>query len=663
MSDTKLSINFLKKKDRMYYKSIIIFNKKYDIGSTSLKVDIPNELFKNTREKKIINITLIPEDLSIKPFEYKFNIFYGNNKAYCFLSEEKELLVEYNYLGNEEIIYENQVLKEYDGNGLVKRLVLINSPPELKISNKILNLWAPVTVDEFKDFNSFEISEYDNSNQNIGIKIIKNEEQFSMIDNIKNQETTLKTLFAELQSLVNNNISDKKIYKNTFSKYIIKEIDINFSQDKNILKEEFNTKEHYYLMYLYFVWYSIKSSFLNEKYNCQIPFIDLFNFLNQIYELYLKDQDLLVHEKIISFYSHTCFFFEKNSIEKYKSSNLNLIKKKEIKDKSVYGLSYSFLNKFILELNIKSHLFFPLLMLDCGIYYLRGKPIYGFNRESIANLKQNLFNLLPDIFFEYSDEVNEVKMENGFNYKSYGMVFLNIFSLLKNFHKSPVKDEYNNSNVRLFKHHAMLVSKELMHECFAHNKMIYNLKKEIYCPKRFFNRKKIVKLVPYSPSKKNEKINNNKGESEKFMEYFLGIYKNEFIIDLIFKIDYIGNLLDNVDYFVEENLQKLQQYIINKYKINHYKIKDYKDDNLSFEDEIISMNKLIEDYEKIHNNEKIKEQSLEIEDRDFLISKKNNVFIESSDDDDSDSFEHNENNNENEKDRTSVPFFKTLHIS
>ena len=94
----------------------------------------------------------------------------------------------------------------------------------------------------------------------------------------------------------------------------------------------------------------------------------------------------------------------------------------------------------------------------------------------------------------------------------------------------------------------------------------------------------------------NEKLS---GESGKFFEYFFGKYcGNRLIIDLIFKIDYIGNLLDNVEYFVKEDLHELQKYIIYKYKITNYKDIKYDDNNLSFEDEIKKMEEIISIHEK-----------------------------------------------------------------
>ena len=85
-------------------------------------------------------------------------------------------------------------------------------------------------------------------------------------------------------------------------------------------------------MFLYLIWYTIKNSYLSEKYKCKISIFDIFNTINSIYNKYLNDKDLLTYEKIILIYSQVSFLIEKNDINKYKSAKLNLVKRKDIKN-------------------------------------------------------------------------------------------------------------------------------------------------------------------------------------------------------------------------------------------------------------------------------------------------------------------------------------------
>ena len=346
---------------------------------------------------------------------------------------------------------------------------------------------------------------------------------------------------------------------------------------------------------------------------------------------------------------------------------------------SIYKFSLDFLKEFISKLNENSYLFFPLLILDCGTYYYNvdNKPIYGFNRESCSVIKEHLNELIPDIFFEYSEEGKSGEEESGFNYKGFKMVFINRHFTFKNLKKDPIKDEYKNEDEkRLFKHYGMLASKTLMHESFGHNKRIFNKKERIISPLRFFNRnKRFVKMVPLLFNLKHVDINNKKieyfkslnkkltGESGKFFEYFFGKYNNMLIIDLIYQIDYIGNLLDNIDYFVKDNLEDLQRYIINKYKITNNKSIKYNDKNLSFEEENKIMEELIDNHIKKNIIEMKKEQKKDEENNEInekvIEPKKDIVSFEGEYYENDEEFNESKELEENEDD--SLPFFKSLH--
>ena len=221
----------------------------------------------------------------------------------------------------------------------------------------------------------------------------------------------------------------------------------------------------------------------------------------------------------------------------------------------------------------------------------------------IIIIKEHLNQLFPEVFLEYSDEGNIIQKENRFNYKGFRVIFLNRFAMLKNLKRDAANDEYISvEEKRVFKHYAILSAKTIMHESFEHYKRIYNNKNNIVSPSRFYNKeKKFIKIIPFSSREKSD--NNIKlfkslnerltGESGKFFEYFFGKYNDNVLnIDLIFQIEYIGNLLDNIDYFVKENLDELKQYIINKYKISIYKNIKYDDKGLTLEQENKTMTQL-----------------------------------------------------------------------
>jgi len=87
---------------------------------------------------------------------------------------------------------------------------------------------------------------------------------------------------------------------------------------------------------------------------------------------------------------------------------------------------------------------------------------------------------------------------------------------------------------------------------------------------------------------------NYEGESGNFLEYFLGFYEDELVIDLLYSISDIGKLIDNVQYFTSEKLDVLKNYIINKYIISIKKIDFKEKDNTSLEQDIIEMDQLLD---------------------------------------------------------------------
>ena len=447
MPKSKLIIYFIKEKNRpIYYSSINFLNQTYTTKNNDLSIDIDDKYFNNEKEKIIFDLKIKPVDILSKDIKYKINIFYGINIAYCFLSVENEFLIEYNYIENQHIFYKDIELNHFDGNGLVKRLVLINSPTFLSISKISLTFFNRIILKTLKDYNSFEITDCDYSNSLFGIRPIKFEEKFNLINNMKEQEQELENLYNDLKVMIKQKIKVKDEYLKLFDNYNIKEYIMNFSQKKSILEKEFKNNEDYYLMFLYWVWYGIKNSYLNKKYNCNISINDIFNIMNEVYNKYLNDNDLLTYEKIILFYSEVSFLLEKNDIKEYKSAELRLIKRKVIKNNSIYGLSFDFLKEFFSKLKEKSYLFLPLLMIDCGTYYFNEdiEFIFGYNRESFDVIKNHFDELIPDVFLEYNERGNEVEEGSYFNYKSYRIIFLNRSDIFKNLKKDSVEDIYEN---------------------------------------------------------------------------------------------------------------------------------------------------------------------------------------------------------------------------
>jgi hypothetical protein len=76
-------------------------------------------------------------------------------------------------------------------------------------------------------------------------------------------------------------------------------IKMNFSQKKLALKNEFQDKQDYDLMYMYLLWFVIGSYYPRMKEEEHISIKDLLNVAENIYLEYLNDIDLMIYEKIM----------------------------------------------------------------------------------------------------------------------------------------------------------------------------------------------------------------------------------------------------------------------------------------------------------------------------------------------------------------------------
>ena len=637
MIKPQLIIKFLSIKNSENYNYIKIFGKTYDVNPMNfLEIDIPYELFKEEKEKIIIDIILISLDDDEKKIIFNYNAYYGINKAYCFTDIASNLKLKALF---ELCFYNGKIDIKIDKNNITEadsfddsnrqRITLINIDKNqyLEEINRYLNDYIPLSL---RDFNSFQISIFNHKYHYYSSKVIKEENDFSFVKAIENKKNILEQFYASLIDLTNKQTNNSDNYIKLIKKYDIEIIEnINFSQKKNILKKEFEIENIYYYIYLYYLYYSLYICLVYNKEKNVLKGLDIYNYINNFYNIYLKDNDLLTFQKVILFISNTIFFLHQNNIKKYDSMNLQYIKKKDIKEKSVFGCCFKFINNFIEKLNTQSLLFYPLLLLDSGKSYFYEKEIYCFNMEPIKVIKAHLQDLIPDVFFIYHEKsVNQEHYhEKGFNYKGYQCIFLNIETLIENFQFDLKTYEYKNKEEeKIIKNNSIRVSKTLFHESFAHNKFIFSFS-SCQSPTLFFNHDNdLIEIVPTNSEKSGPNILKasnceNKGESGKFLEYFFGMYESSLVIDLIFKIDNPYKLIDNIDYFVHKNLDMIKNYIIYKYIIKTRGI-DFSDkDDKTLEDDVNEMIKIIKEYEKKKNvNLLIKKKTLP---RPFLYNKIN----------------------------------------
>ena len=537
---------------------------------------------------------------------FKLCLYLGENKVYCFIDNLNFFLYDICCLDkNFTFKYRGKELKEinYSDDSRI-RIVLINSPFDYVINDKLIFL-SSLIPEANQNNNSIQLSVFDSSFNAYSSKFIFDDEIFDEItisNYIKENSIILKNFEVKFKSIIESKEKEdqkKEKYKNLLAETKIKMVDINLTKRDEILSKAFEDKESYLLIYLYMLWFVCDLLFVKNT-NYPISIDNMYIYIKEIYEKYEKDDSLENYQRVLLFCSSLIFFIDLKDVEKYNKSELEYINKKNLKNSSVFGLSFEFLEKLIDNLNSKSFLFYPFLLLDSGLYYHKGNYTYGFDFEKSQKVKEHLKAKIPDVFFVYKNE-KLLDSEKCFKFNGLKTIFINKSSVLKGYEGKPSEKE---ENTKILKHYSFKVSKVIMHESLRHNKYYFQKKISSETPKNFDNKNKTFITME---SNKNLNLNNstedtfymNKdsdlGESGNFLEYFFGIYNNELILDLIFTIPDIGPLIDNVEYFVSETLDIVKNYIIYKYVLSEKKIIYIEKEKSTLEENVTEMEKLIKE--------------------------------------------------------------------
>ena len=200
----KLILFFIKLKEKNQFESFIFLGNKYLINESleSISIDIEEDLFGKRKEKKIVELILVPISSSLENIIYKFNIYYGINKGYLFLSDEKQkMLFELNFKEEKSVIIENIELKNTDYFDIDsrRRMLLINCPYFIKIKGSYNYLYEYISTElRKKNENSFNVCVFDIDKAYCAAKIIKKETNISYIVQLKKYKEALEKFYKEI---------------------------------------------------------------------------------------------------------------------------------------------------------------------------------------------------------------------------------------------------------------------------------------------------------------------------------------------------------------------------------------------------------------------------------------------------------------------------------
>ena len=412
--------------------------------------------------------------------------------------------------------------------------IIVQENQESKLKNKI----------KLDDFNKMK-------------NIVKDIDEFIKKDRINMDFNEMKKIINKLNP-----------YENYFNQNLMDKEDNNWNQD------ELTFYYHYFLFKLYLNYATIDdSSRITYYYSAMKIFKNIYKELDKI-------SNVNIYEKIcglVSLYmsiKSDCDNKENKChlIGEYKLLNMNNNKIK------CYNLAYEFIFNIIDNLKENSFIFLPLLQVNSGfkrnINSDDGNDIFELSMINVNMVKRHLKILMPKLFFLIRHPT--ISSKRGSTCTATGNMFIYESSIFKNNIGKEIDTIINEQPEDA----AIIISFVILHEVFMHKKIRSNddfvTGKET--PSKFIGPKYDIKNFYYTNNKNNadplsiynkDKGNENKiskdGECGKILEYFFE-NKNFEIINYLKKYIGFGELLKHVDLIVDEKLDKLHSYVINKIK-------------------------------------------------------------------------------------------------
>ena len=195
-------------------------------------------------------------------------------------------------------------------------------------------------------------------------------------------------------------------------------------------------------------------------------------------------------------------------------------------------MAIKFFYQFIQELDLSSNFYYPLLLIDSGIYTINlGESsnkkyisTHGFNMLSLDKIKSHLIDLMPSVLISHNN--SDTKL-SGYTNASTGLISLNLSTFISKgiYIQRKIINEFEAKN------YAFLIVRHLMHEMLGHKKSNYGKDKLNYNSSISFNDKNgnLLFLPEHNYEKLfldindliNEKdFDNFNGDSGYLIEYF-----------------------------------------------------------------------------------------------------------------------------------------------
>ena len=440
-----------------------------------------------------------------------------------------------------------------------RRFLMVNFPIKIKLNIKNLN--------KMEENSSYKINILPNDiivqkNNVSNCEKIKMHDFKEMKEISKEIDKTIQEINLKRISSITKKLSPYEYY---FNQYLINKAKFEWNSD------EFESFYHYCKFKLF-----LNYSCVDEKYQVEY-YISANKIFTNIYEELSGITNVNYYEKICaitSFYRRLKSDFENKENKDFLIGEYKLININDNKN-YCYKLVYDFINNIINNLKENSKIFSPLLQVNSGfnknINSIDEKEIFELSMLNVDMVKRHLKSLMPKLMFTIRHR--SIKSKRGSIDKMAGNIFIYESSIFRNKFRKSAEEIINEQP----KDAAVTISFVLLHEFFMHKtiRSNFDFTKGRETPPKFIGPKFDINNFYYSKNKKNldplsvynTKENENTiakvGESGKMLEYF---FENENFEIIYYLKKYLGfgDLLDNVNLIVDENLDKLHNYVKDK---------------------------------------------------------------------------------------------------
>ena len=572
------------KKDKATIIFHLIEDKKNNIKSFKVSFDFLNNIFIDLKKQFIIDDKYFTEikdkmktdiilNIDEKIFKFLITLYFGENHITIYKSRNLGVCLEViqiysNLFGNPlnkiDFDYGNNntiscVHFDTIGNKFRRRFLVVNFPINIKLNKKDLN--------KMKANSSYKVNILPND-------IIVQENKKTECEKIKIDNFCL---IKEISEDINKIIQEDQIKEVTTIIEKLKNYEKYFNQ--NLLnKEKYEWISEEFVAYYHYCKFKL---FLNYSCVFEKKQVDYYSsaikIFNRIYEEITKMENVNYYEKIcaiVSLYRRLKIDFDNKENKLALIGEYKLINIKD-NDNYCYKLVYKFIFDIIDKLKENSFIFLPLLQANFGlnenINSIDKKEIFELSMINVDMIKRHLKSLLPNLIFTIRHKA--IQLKRGSTDKMTGNIFIYESTIFRN--------KFRKDEEEIIKENpedaAVTISFVLLHEFFMHKKIRsspdFIVGRET--PSKFIGPNFDIKNFYYSNDKKNldplsvynKKENENtiakEGESGKMLEYFFENEKFE-IIYYLKKYLGFGDLLGKVDLIVDENLDKLHEYVKNK---------------------------------------------------------------------------------------------------